>query len=294
MLSNTRVLLALLPAAAALSIADPKDASAEVAKRCMSGDFSGATALLESRGKPIGWQHGKYMLMTCFTDETGKCLLTSSQCAWMQQCLEEEGPCQRPSISMLLELPGGELAMKELNKSAVTVNGQTRYKMSKILEVTKAMAAILPKEQKSASFMQQSQQAQLAINRRRKADTEALKAEADEISTTTFTPVDEKLKEMLKTTLTEQKHAMAEVKYDKLSTERKKINEYGQMTLPIFYLGTCGMVDDGVMVDAKGEPLYAKFNPGPADTTPTEYVDVIHKWTPRFKELYAKDGEFLC
>lgn len=287
MVSRISVVLVLLPAVAALQLHDSKAISSEVAKRCMKGDFNGATALLESRGTPIGWQHGKYMLMACFTDETGKCLLENARCAWLQRCLEEEGPCASAPIAAMVELPGGQVMLDELKadvNNSVTTQGQTRYKMKKILEVTKAMAESVPKEQIGSSFMQTGWD-----KTPDKTDLKILKAEQDLI-TTTFAPEKVALNRTMGK-LAKKSRGIARVKWDLLASERSRKMMYSILTLPLFYLATCGMSDQGEIQGKDGKPIWVKFNPNGDGTI--EYYDKLHKY--KFNPaIFKKDGQFVC
>lgn len=286
MVSSGLVILALFPAAAALQLADSKQASAEIAKKCMEGDFAGATALLESRGKPIGWQHGKYMLMSCFTDETGQCLLDSSRCAWLQQCISQDGPCEPPKLTSLLELPGGEYALAKLNSdsnSSVMVKDTPHYKMSKILGVTKELVeeykqAMSPETEEASSLVQQKSKlsSQGPIKRARllaqeNKDIAALRAVGKSAAL-----------ETLKATIAASFQAMIakkerldQIKEVWLSPKKQKKWAYLVATMPLYYLAVCGMEDQGMQYMTTSS--YAKFAPYGIDKEPV-YNDEVHKW----------------
>lgn len=298
MSSKVLMILALFQAAAALEL-DSKSAPAEAAKLCMNGDFGGATALLESLGGPIGWQHGKFMLMSCFTDETGKCLLDSARCAWLQQCLEQEGPCEAPPITALLELPAGEVALNylkegmeaDVNNSITTKDGNTPLRLSKIMEVTKMMADAAAQLEGGSSLMQQNQEnkAQYALNRRRKIQKQWVKDQQDLLTTTTaptFQHIAKVIELTIKITIYE---TLKRVKNDLLDTEEKRFFTYGILTLPVFYLAACGVTDQGAVM-VNGKPVLAKFAPKGPDNK-LKYLDVVKSY--KFEKDIFTD-EYFC
>merc|ERR1719359_1052272 len=115
--------------------------------------------------------------------------------------------------------------------------------------------------------------------------------------TTTLPPklaIDKAMKDLTKMGLQGMSDAVKMMKYDLLDTERKKRFIYGLGTLPVFYLATCGMVDEGAVLDKNGEPMYAKFTPGGPGKTPSEYIDTIHTYKPQFEKLFEEGGEYVC
>lgn len=301
MVSSALVILAFVPAAAALDLSDSKQASAEIAKKCMQGDFAGATAMLESRGKPIGWQHGKYMLMSCFTDEAGQCLLDSSRCAWLQQCISQDGPCEPPKLTSLLELPGGDQALAELNSdsnSSVMVKGTPHYKMSKIIKVTKKLAKDYKEamsSEPSSLIQQKSDAASTLLGSRRRKDRvmAAYKEQGDEIMQQMMLGEEKpepsfigKAKMAAEAAAAEEAERVATLRKNWLMTKKQRQWVYSMATMALYYIAVCGMEDLGPT------GAIAKYAPYGEDKKMV-YNEAVHGW--KFDPaVFTEGGEWTC
>jgi hypothetical protein len=136
--------------------ADASVVSSEVGRRCTATDFPGAVEVLESHGRPVGWELGKQLMKACFIDKEGQCLLGKARCAWMQKCFSAEGPCERPPVKeAFLETEGGQVAYDSMGlegapakKAAPVKDNIGAAGWSAINAATKMLAKQIPKQLK--------------------------------------------------------------------------------------------------------------------------------------------------
>merc|ERR1719428_775234 len=110
------LLLSLLGSAAGLATSTSVDATlAQVTRQCGTEDWDGMVDTLTKHGQPLGYEQGKGLLRSCFTNSAGECTRGSTQCAWIKKCLMAEGPCEQiPIEETFAELPGGTQAYIEM------------------------------------------------------------------------------------------------------------------------------------------------------------------------------------
>merc|ERR1719235_1291719 len=223
--------------------------------------------------------------------------------------MAEEGPCGAPPIAALLELPGGEEALAELKSdvNSVSVKNETHYKVKNIVQVLKKMAnkEITQNEdlsQEASSLIQQESKAKTSVlEGRRRKDRRLAKKEEEDLISTTPDPIVEWVADFKKPGA-KLKKGIDAIRTNWMDTKQKRRMIFQMLTLPLYYLATCGMQDEGVMTitpewaehigGTVGKPLYAKFAPNGVGKK-LEYIDAVHNFTWH-KEIFEKGGEWLC